>query len=396
MFNLENHGLIFDATRQPPEGRIAYFTSLCPLRSGAILCGFQNGPGKHAATCTIRLCRSPDGGQSWALLPVRFETQMAGVPGSLAAAEVVEIEPGRLLLFSTWFDRSDPARPLFDPLTEGILKSKQLLAVSHDDGMSWSAWRELSTGDLKGCSLTGPVLRWNDGTIAVPLESFKEFDDPRPGRHAAWLLVSRDGGESFSPPMLVAQHPEHKIYYWDQRLCPGANPGEFTALFWTHHLAEKRDLTVHLRHGIVTGETVDASPVRATPIPGQIAAPLRLGDGRLLAFVVDRGRPGTMTLWCSRDNGRTWPAAERLVVYTHEERAAITQGRENIDFKQYWEDMGKWSFGHPAIRPLTGGRVLLAWYAGDPDCMSLHWARISCATQGRDFAGEERFAIWEK
>jgi hypothetical protein len=301
----------------------------------------------------------------------------------LGAAELVEVERGRLLLFATWFDRSDPARPLFDPVTEGILKSKQLLAVSPDDGSTWSSWRELSTGDLKGCSLTGPILRWKDGTLAFPLESFKEFDDPRPGRHAAWLLVSRDGGESFSPPLLVAQHPEHKIYYWDQRLCGGASLGEFTALFWTHDLAEKRDLAVHLRHAVLTGETITASPICATPIPGQIAAPLRLDDGRLLAFVVDRGRPGTMTLWCSYDGGQTWPASERLVVYTHDEQAAITQGRENIDFKQYWEDMGKWSFGHPAIRSLADGRVLLAWYAGAPDCMSLHWARVRLAGRSR-------------
>ncbi|NLF67714.1 MAG: exo-alpha-sialidase [Candidatus Anammoximicrobium sp.] len=379
MFTLEDQGLVFDAARQPPDRRIAYFTSLCPLRSGQILCGFQNGPGKHAASGTVRLCRSPDGGQSWALLPLQFQTRWAGVPGSLAAAEMVEVEPGRLLLFSTWFDRRDPERPLFDPVTEGILKSKQLLALSRDDGLSWSDWRELPTGDLRGCSLTGPVLRWHDGAIAVALESFKEFDDPRPGRHAAWLLVSRDGGESFSPPMLVAQHPEHKIYYWDQRLCPGARAGEFTALFWTHDLAEKRDLAVHLRRGAVTRETLAVSPLRATQIPGQIAAPLRLDDGRLLAFVVDRGRPGTMTLWCSHDNGQTWPRSARLVVYTHDEHAAITQGRENIDFKQYWEDMGKWSFGHPAIRPLAEGRVLLAWYAGTPDTMSLHWARIRVA-----------------
>ncbi len=139
----------------------------------------------------------------------------------MGAAELVEVEPGRLLLFATWFDRSDPARPLFDPVTEGILKSKQLLAVSRDDGHTWSGWRELPVGELTGCALTGPILRWNDGTLAFPLESFKEFDDPRPGRHAAWILVSRDGGESFSPPVLVAQHPEHKIYYWDQRLCTG-------------------------------------------------------------------------------------------------------------------------------------------------------------------------------
>ena len=67
-----------------------------------------------------------------------------------------------------------------------------------------------------------------------------------------------------------------------------------------------------------------------------------------------------------------------LVIHTHDERAALTQGRENIDFKQYWEDMGKWSFGHPALRQLKDGRLLLAWYAGSPDCMSVHWARVRC------------------
>lgn len=376
MPTLVDRGVIFDTTRQPPDGRIAYFTSLCSLQSGTILCGCQNGPGKHSPKSTIRLSRSVDGGQSWELLPARFETRIEGVPGSLAAAELVEATPGRLLLFATWFDRSDPDRPLFDPVTEGILKSKQLLTVSTDDGLTWSDWRELSTGDLKGCALTGPVVRWSDGSIAVAFESFKEFDDLRPARHAAWIVVSRDGGESFSPPLLVAQHPEHTVYYWDQRLCPGSIPGEFTALFWTHNLAEQRDLDVHLRHGAVTGNSISATPIKSTPIPGQIAAPWRLDDGRLLAFVVDRSRPGTLTLWCSPDGGETWPASDPLIVHTHDERAAITQGRENIDFKQYWEDMGKWSFGHPALRPLADGRMLLAWYAGTPDCMSLHWARV--------------------
>jgi hypothetical protein len=38
--------------------------------------------------------------------------------------------------------------------------------------------------------------------------------------------------------------------------------------------------------------------------------------------------------------------------------------------------MGKWSFGHPAIRALGGGHGLVAFYAGTPTCMSIHWARI--------------------
>jgi len=376
MFTVEDRGLIFDTTQQPVAGRIAYFTSLCVLRSGVILCGCQNGPAKHACSSTIRLCRSADAGRTWDLLPAAFETCIQGVPGSLGAAELVEVAPGRLLLFATWFDRREPDRPLFDPVTEGILKSKQLLAVSTDGGRSWSDWRELPTDKLKGCALTGPVLQWDDGTIAFPFESFKEYDDPRPGRHAAWLMVSHDGGETFLPPRLVAQHPEHRIYYWDQRLCTGPRRGDFSAFFWTHDLIDRRDLDVHLRLGNVSGAGIRVDAIRATTIPGQIAAPLRLPDGRLLAFVVDRGSPGTMTLWCSRDDGASWPTEGRLVIYTHDERALLSQGRDNVDFKQYWEDMGKWSFGHPALRLLADGRILLAWYAGTPACMSLHFARV--------------------
>ncbi len=233
----------------------------------------------------------------------------------------------------------------------------------------------MPTPGLTGCATTGPVLRWADGTIAHAFESFKEYDEAKPGHHAAWLLVSRDGGRTFDPPHLVAQHPEHRLYYWDQRLCAGAAPGEFVALFWTHDRQEKRDRNVHFLRSSVGARTREQP--RETNIPGQIAAPLLLEDGRVLAFVVDRGRPGTMKLWQSRDGGLTWPEGESLTVHVHDERALLSQGRENIDFAQYWEDMGKWSFGHPAIRPLGAGRVLLAFYAGMPERMSIHWARVA-------------------
>src|SRR5262249_35762088 len=184
------------------------------LGSGAILGGFQGGPSKHAPTATARLCRSRDGGATWQELPARFETRLDGVPGSLAAAELVEAEPGRLLLFTTWYDRSDPARPLFDPVTEGILHGKQLMAVSADEGGSWGPWQVLATPGLAGCATTGPPVRWPDGTLAYAFESFKDYDDPRPARHGAWLLVSHDGGRTLDSPFLVAQDPAHQVYYW--------------------------------------------------------------------------------------------------------------------------------------------------------------------------------------
>lgn len=373
--NVEARGLIYDAAQKSDQEKIAFFTGLCPLQSGTFLSGFQVGPSKNAPSGTIGLCRSRDRGASWQELPCRFETKLDGVPGSLSAGEMVEAEPGRLLVFATWFDRSDPARPLFDPVTEGILRGRQLMAVSSNEGDTWSPWQVLPTPGLTGCATTGPVTAWPGGTIAYAFESFKEYDDPRPGRHAAWLLISRDGGRSFDKPFLLAQDPQHRVYYWDQRLCPTNRAGEFVALFWTHDLEAKRDLNVHILRASIDHLIKELPP--PTTIPGQIAAPLFLPDGRLLAFVVDRGRPGTLKLWQSRDGGATWPENDALTVHQHEEAAKLSQGRENIDFKQYWEDMGKWSFGHPAIRQLDAQHALLAYYAGTPDRMSIHWARVT-------------------
>src|SRR5262249_6117857 len=180
---VEARGLIDDATTKPDTEGIAFFTSLCPLRSGAILCGCQVGPSKHAPTATLRLCRSRDGGATWQELPFRFATALDGVPGSLAAGGMGEVGPGRLLLFATWFDRSDPPGPLFDPVTEGVLRARQLLAVSTDEGETWSPWRVVPTPGLTGCATTGPVIRWADGTLAHAFESFKEYDELKPAHH---------------------------------------------------------------------------------------------------------------------------------------------------------------------------------------------------------------------
>src|SRR5439155_4230384 len=92
---IEARGLIYDATGRPASERIAFFTSLCPLRSGVMLAGFQVGPSKHAPTATIRLCRSRCGAGTWSEIPWRFDTNLAGVPGSLDAGVMVEIDPGQ-------------------------------------------------------------------------------------------------------------------------------------------------------------------------------------------------------------------------------------------------------------------------------------------------------------
>ena len=369
---IHSQGLIYDAANAAVEEAIAYYTSLCPLANGNWLAVWQCGRDKHSPDNTLRLGRSIDGAKSWQRLEVTLNRQFQQVQGSFLSGEMVEVSPGRILLFATWVDRSVPERPLFNPETEGILPTRILVCESIDEGNHWSDWREVETAQRTGCAITGPIIQWPDGVIGCCFESFKEYDDFTKVDQMTWMVLSDDQGKTFSEPILVATDPKQEQYYWDQRICAWGETG-YLAMFWTHSRSQSKDLHVHL----VKGQR--GVPNRTAPsitcIPGQIAACCAAADNGIVAFVVNRDRPGTMTLWQSDDGGSSWPEHARVVVHVHDEQAAITQGLTNIDFASFWDDMGKWSFGHPALRPIENG-WLVAWYAGSPTRMSIHCAHV--------------------
>jgi len=245
-----------------------------PRQLGSIFSVFHIGADKLSVNCNLIVCRSKDQGRTWVELPFRFETRISDIDGCIPAGELVEVEPGRLMLICTWYDRSDPKRPVFDPDTLGIIPSKQLAAFSDDDGESWSPWHEIPTAGLKGCNMAGPLLKWADGTVAFPFESYKKDPgDPEHGIHGAYVTLSGDGGRTFGNARLVAQHPQHQVFYWDMRACVGKSNGEFIALFWTHDLTHKKDLNVHMRKCFVSKTGIAHGPLRQTQIVGSWPRP---------------------------------------------------------------------------------------------------------------------------
>lgn len=101
-------------------------------------------------------------------------------------------------------------------------------------------------------------------------------------------MVSRDQGESFGRPISMARDPDSQIYYWDQRLCAGRQPGEFVGLYWTHNRARQKELNVHLPIGTIEPDGCNGPHIRATTLSGRIAVPLLLSEGRLFCVVVER------------------------------------------------------------------------------------------------------------
>lgn len=369
-----DRGIIFDAGQAPPHRRFCSFTSLLRMADDRLLVAFRAGSSKDSPDENILICQSTDEGRHWELIFEGLPLEYAGVRGAWRAGALIELEPGHLLGYFTWFDRSDPTLPLCNPQTQGILPSRLLLAESDDDGRSWHAWREMETRPFEGVSATGAPLRLGNGILAFPFEAWKGYYDARPGAHHALLCLSHDAGRTFEPPAVVAHDPSAGVFYWDQRLGRAPDTGRLIAMFWTHDRSAGQDRHVHVAWGTPDGSRWTTPPAD-TGFAGQIAYPLCLGEERVLAMYVHRHDPPSIRAVISCDFGRTWDLEGECVIY---ESAGMESGmRGRRGFGDYWADMNRWTFGHPEACRMPNGDVFVAFYAGDTTAMSMRWARLA-------------------
>jgi len=292
--------------------------------------------------------------------------------GEIRAAHIAELASGGLFAFMTWFERPGPDSKLYDGQSDRLLESRLLAAESEDGGRTWKGYREIDTGGLRGCAQSGPVLHL-PSEVLIPFETYEHEEGAAHAVQAARCLPTAEG-RSFDRVVTVAKDEEQRVYYWDERLAYSSSHERAVALFWTYDRVAEKDMPIHIAWSSADGRSWEAP--RSTGIRGQIAQPLPLPDGRLLAFYVHRHPPGSMRLVASNDAGKTWDVDGELVVY--QSGGARERGLAGeSDFARYWEDMSTWTFGHPTGAMLDENTVLLAFYAGkSKDCLSARWARV--------------------
>lgn len=383
-----DRGLVFDASAAPGHERCSAFTSLIRLADGKLICGFKCGPEKMCATDRMVLMRSADDGRTWSRQFDGFDTTFDGTPGSYSGGYICEAEPGRLLISLHWIDRSDPALPLSNPETAGVLPMKYLLAESRDAGRSWSAPREVSLAPHPGTNPTGAIVRLHNGQLMLSYESWKEWDAVE-GKQSANVKLSADGGATWGEPVTMASDPTQQFYYWDNRVTVQPGTGRPLAALWTHEAPRGIDAPIHLVRGEPDGKRW--SVPQPTPIRGQVAAPLFLDEHRLLLVYVHRHDPPSMRAVLSDDAGRTWRLDEEIVLHEsgQTKQAGMDRSRNEAE---YWDDMTRWTFGHPKAVRLDDGSILVAFYAPPesahdpadskaqpadaPVPLSIHWVRL--------------------
>lgn len=367
-------GVIWDARTAPINERSASATSAVCLVDGTLLATCRLGSDREGADGHTAVFASIDRGETWELRYLGLtEREWDGWPGETRGWYIAELTPGVLTASVLWTDRSDPSQPWVDPQTQGLLGMRAYHLTSTDGGRSWPERRRIDLSPHPGASSTGPPLRLTGGAIGQPFEHWKDRHDPQPGRPAAWLRLSADGGRSWPADVLVAQHPDNALFYWDQRLETHPIDGRLVNMFWTHEVGTGRDVDVHLAWGSPDGRTWTVPA--GTGLPGQHCQPISLGGDRLLAVYSHRNDPPGIRAALSEDFGRTWDRATEIVVWASDAGDEPGSDRPRSQ-DEYWNDMGAWQFGHPRGARLPDGEVLVTFYGGAGGSRSARWARL--------------------
>ncbi len=371
-------GIVYDGHNAPPHQRSCAFTSVYLAQDHTLYVSGRWGSERDSVDGHPCVFASTDWGDTW---EKRYEGHglwdWDGRPGENKGLICTELTPGELTATSLLVDRSQPELPFINPQTQGLLPMRIVHSTSTDGGRTWRGNRAMDASPHLGASpCTQAIMRLHDGTLVQPYEHWKEYDDPCPGAPAARLRYSRDGGQTWPEFSTVAQHPDNRLAYWDQRLAVHPNTARLVAMFWTHDFQAQQDIDIHIAWGAADGS--EWSVPQSTGLPGQHCQPLALGGDRLLAVYTHRRDPPGIVLSISDDFGKTWDRGRDLMVYdsTQGTEAGAGKPRDQADL---WRDMEAWRFGHPRAALLPSDEVFVVYYAGDDEEKSARWARVSLA-----------------
>ncbi|MDT0465102.1 sialidase family protein [Streptomyces gibsoniae] len=273
-----------------------------------------------AADIDIVVKRSTDGGRTWS--PLQVVNEGAGdTHGN--PAPIVDRRTGRILLAETYNTGRTDSASCSVPCDR-----TPHLQYSDDDGLSWSAPRDLSPQilppDWNSWYATGPVhgIQLTRGRHAGRLVfgvNTETWNGSRVTANHAALITSDDGGDHWhigaTDSWPIADDGTYR-----------QKPSELT-------LAEREDGSIlvsgrgqdgtDLGHRTQTvsrdGGSSFVAPFRDLPdlyAPQVQGSMLRIGDRILLACPGDPDRRRTMMIRSSYDGGRTWDSVDRGTVVT--------------------------------------------------------------------------------
>lgn len=366
---ITNKGKVF---RGEPNSGLAKscFPFATKLSNGDLIVSFQAALLKNGIDSKAMISRSTNNGLTWSQAQAVFDPTLDGKKGVLHLSYISELQPGKLITSILWCDHhDDPSLEFFNSKTGGLLPTEACVSFSEDNGKSWSKLKAIEKGDLGTIPtpVMGPVHKLENGSLILPFETSKSYDDESVWLHKACYFISYDGGKTWPKYKVVAHDPECKIYYWDHRIA-NLGMGKLVDLFWAYDTEKNKELNAYLSKSIDFGE--NWTKPEETKIVGQ-PWPISIDEDRFAVVAVDRNFSNTIKLYLTNDFGKDFNTAEPLIIYDNKKTATA-----KANLNDQLVEMTNWSYGLPSGCKLNDKEILIVYYAGDTAGVDINWCKV--------------------
>ncbi len=366
-----DRGILYRNPRPEKESIHAYFADTVQLSASEFISTYWRTPESLSAEGRLMQSRSTDSGQTWQDEGLVYDLSGDDRLFSYRGHHLLRLSDGTLLLTANRWDRSDPEKPYYNPKTEGYLPCDITLFRSTDLGHTWSGPQVVPLPDAVIGNMSGPTIELPDGSLLLPCETWKSWDDPSPAPLRTFALFSRDGGATWGEMTSVADGMEEGIYYGDQRII-NLDDARLLAVFWTHNFVENKDLPIHISYSENNGRTW-SDPI-STAIPGQVCGPVNVGGGRVfLAYNLRFGdRPGIVGI-ISNDNGASWNFDSQVMIWDPLARRDAANVSED---KTIASSLTDFTFGKPNTIRLMDGCIMVSFWSTVDGVTDVRWAKL--------------------
>jgi len=312
----------------------------------------QLGQAFEAVDCTSYLSRSADGGQTWSAPLPMFDH--AGETYPLSDCCKIVWTDDRVAALGMQYHRRDPALPIGNAETGGVLESDVFYAESFDFGNTWSERRIIGMDWGRHTEATAPITVTADGSYITPVTNFPAWDGTLTHPLCGRLLVSCDSGKTWAQDVTCMRFDPPDVTCYEQRICRMSN-GDLIDIGWNECTQTGKRLHNHYTVSRDGGRSF--SEPRDTGVQGQASSVTALPDNRLLALHAvrrDTNRPGVYGCAVDFSRGR-WEITERFLLWAPERPLRPHKGLADI--------FAYVRFGQPSAIPLGGGELLTTHWA---------------------------------
>jgi len=338
---------------------------------------FKQGSGMESVDSTIIQMRTQDGGKTWqnegSLVPAydleKKDFHLDKPVYSYFCPHLTRLKNSCLILLTVRFRRDDLSRRCYNSVTGGCLQPDTTLFFSSDNGQSWNGPKIVDIQNRYAYS-GGPVVELADESLMIVMETWKDFDDPKPGSTHVFSLFSKDLGKTWESETVVFSDPAGNLLLWDM-VFKRFSDNMVGTFAWTHDAKSGKDLVHHRIFSADEGKTW--SKPEPTNRQGQFNVTLELPDSSLLGVYNLRNTPNPgIYASLSLDQGRTWDLENQITIWD-------TSGSSRSDADSnanFLEDLVTFAFGKSDMDLLNDHEAIIVFWATKSCTTQICWAKV--------------------